>query len=127
VSSRSGLVESNATGACGSTTRAAADRGAQAGSAVTWLRAAARESTGFYAKADATTGREIWRTYLDNVNVSGHWIAVENLNILPNGNVVFAWSTYVALLDGDTGRVLRTTTLPEKARPIRRGNVDEHL
>jgi hypothetical protein len=100
VSSRSGLVESNATGACGSTTRAAADRGAQAGSAVTWLRAAARESTGFYAKADATTGREIWRTYLDNVNVSGHWIAVENLNILPNGNVVFAWSTYVAPIPG---------------------------
>jgi hypothetical protein len=66
----------------------------------------------FVAKADATTGREIWRTYLDNINVSGHWIAVENLNLLPNGNVVFAWSIYVALLDGDTGRVLRTTVLP---------------
>jgi hypothetical protein len=66
----------------------------------------------FVAKADATTGREIWRTYLDNVNVSDHWIAVENLNILPNGNVAFAWSNRVALLDGDTGRVLRTTVLP---------------
>ena len=66
----------------------------------------------FVAKADATTGREIWRTYLDNVNVSRHWIAVENLNILPNGNVVFAWSTFVTMIDGDTGRILRTTTLP---------------
>jgi hypothetical protein len=66
----------------------------------------------FVAKADATTGREIWRTYLDNVNVSGHWIAVENLNILPNGNVVFAWSDYVALIDGDTGRILRMAALP---------------
>jgi hypothetical protein len=66
----------------------------------------------FVAKADAATGREIWRTYLDNINVSGHWIAVENLNILPDGNVVFAWSDYVALLDGDTGRILRTRTLP---------------
>jgi outer membrane protein assembly factor BamB len=66
----------------------------------------------FVAKADATTGKEIWRTYLDNINVSGRWIAVENLNILPNGNIVFGWSDYVALIDGDTGRILRTQTLP---------------
>ena len=66
----------------------------------------------FVAKADAATGREIWRTYLDNVNISNRWIAVENLNILPNGNIVFGWSDYVALLDGDTGRILRTTALP---------------
>jgi hypothetical protein len=45
----------------------------------------------FVAKADATTGREIWRTYLDNGNVSGAWIANTNLNILPNGRVVTAW------------------------------------
>jgi len=66
----------------------------------------------FVAKADASTGRQIWRTYLDNVNVSGHWIAVANLNILPNGNLVFAWSNYVVLLDGDTGAILRANTLP---------------
>jgi len=34
----------------------------------------------FVAKADATTVAQIWRTYLDNANVSGHWIAVENTN-----------------------------------------------
>ena len=66
----------------------------------------------FIAKADATTGREIWRTYLDNGNVSGAWIANTNLNILPDGRVVTAWQNKVALLDGDTGLVLRQATLP---------------
>ena len=44
----------------------------------------------FVAKADATTGKEIWRTYLDNGNASGAWIANTNLNILPNGKIVTA-------------------------------------
>jgi hypothetical protein len=72
----------------------------------------------FIAKADATTGAQIWRTYLDNANVSGHWIAVENLNILPNGNIVAAGANHVALLDGDTGRILRATLLPTGDAPV---------
>lgn len=71
----------------------------------------------FIAKADATTGREIWRTYLDNGNVSGAWIANTNLNILPNGLVVTAWQNKVALLDGDTGLVLKQATLPTGPTP----------
>ena len=71
----------------------------------------------FVAKADATTGREIWRTYLDNGNVSGAWIANTNLNILPNGRVVTAWQNKVALLDGDTGLILKQTTLPTGPTP----------
>jgi hypothetical protein len=72
----------------------------------------------FIAKADATTGREIWRTYLDNANVSGHWIAVSNLNILSSGNIVFAWANRVAVLDGDSGRPLAVQTLPTGSAPI---------
>src|SRR6266436_4130613 len=49
----------------------------------------------FIAKADATTGRQIWRTYLDNGNASGVWIANTNLNILPNGRIVTAWANKV--------------------------------
>lgn len=71
----------------------------------------------FIAKADATTGREIWRTYLDNGNVSGAWIANTNLNILPDGRVVTAWQNKVALLDGDTGLILKVTTLPTGPTP----------
>lgn len=66
----------------------------------------------YIAKADATTGAQIWRTYLDNSNVSGHWFGNANLNILPNGNIPFAWSHFIALLDGDTGEILKTNSLP---------------
>jgi hypothetical protein len=72
----------------------------------------------FVAKVDATTGKEIWRTYLDNANVTGHWIAVENLNILPDGTVVAAGANHVALLDGDTGRILRARLLPTGDAPV---------
>jgi hypothetical protein len=66
----------------------------------------------FVAKADATTGAQIWRTYLDNANLSGQFIATLNLNILANGNVVVSWTNKVALLDGDTGQILTVNTLP---------------
>jgi hypothetical protein len=36
----------------------------------------------YVAKVDPTTGAQIWRTVLDDANVTGHWIAVANLNIL---------------------------------------------
>ena len=61
----------------------------------------------YVAKADATTGAQIWRTYLDNANLSGQFIAALNLNILADGNVVVAWTDKIALLDGDTGRILK--------------------
>jgi len=66
----------------------------------------------YVAKADATTGREIWRTVVENANVSRHWYGGVNLNILPDGNVVFAWENSIALLDGETGLILKRTTLP---------------
>jgi len=72
----------------------------------------------FVAKADATTGKQIWRTYLDNPNASGRWIGNANLNILPSGNIAFAWSHFIALIDGDTGEILKTNSLPPGDAPI---------
>lgn len=72
----------------------------------------------FVAKAAASTGRQIWRTYLDNPNVSGRWIGNANLNILPNGNVAFAWSNQIVLIDGDTGLILKHNILPAGEAPI---------
>ncbi len=72
----------------------------------------------FVAKADATTGKQIWRTYLDNPNASGHWIGNANLNILPNGNIAFAWSHFIVLIDGDTGLILKSNSLPPGEAPI---------
>jgi len=72
----------------------------------------------FVAKANATTGKEIWRTYLDNPNASNRWIGNANLNILDNGNIAFAWSHFIALIDGDTGEILKTNSLPPGDAPV---------
>lgn len=71
----------------------------------------------YVARVDATTGKQIWRTYVENSNVSGHWFGVNNLNILANGLIVTAWSNQIALLDPDTGRILRTGSLPSGEAP----------
>jgi len=72
----------------------------------------------FIAKADATTGRQIWRTYVDNANLSGRWIGNANLNILDNGVIPFAWSNQIILLDADTGLILKHNTLPAGEAPL---------
>jgi len=66
----------------------------------------------FVAKVDATTGKEIWRTYLENGNVSGAWVGAVNLNILPDGNIPIAFGNHLGKLDGDTGRILQHVALP---------------
>ncbi len=71
----------------------------------------------YVARADATTGKQIWRTYLENANASGRWIGNANLNILDNGKIPFAWSNQIVLLDADTGRILKHNTLPTGETP----------
>jgi hypothetical protein len=71
----------------------------------------------YVAKVDPTTGKQIWRTYLENANVSGNWIGVNNLNVLANGQIVTSWSNQIALIDADTGRILKTGTLPSGEAP----------
>lgn len=77
-----------------------------------------RQAGPYIAKANASTGEQIWRTYLDNPNVSARWIGNANLNILPDGNIAFAWSHVIALIDGDTGEILKTNTLPPGEAPL---------
>ncbi len=72
----------------------------------------------FVAKADASTGKQIWSTYFDNLNASGRWIANANLNILENGNIAFAWANQIVLIDGNTGLILKHNTLPAGDTPI---------
>ena len=80
----------------------------------------------FIAKADATTGKQIWRTYVDNPNASGRWIGNANLNILANGNIALAWANQIVLVDGDTGRILKHNTLPTGDCPVEDANF-KHL
>ncbi len=71
----------------------------------------------YVAKANATTGEQIWRTYLDNANASGWLMGNTNLNILDNGKIPVAWSNQIVLLDPDTGEILKHNTLPGGAAP----------
>lgn len=77
------------------------------------------------AKVDATTGREIWRTILENGNVSGAWVGAANLNILPDGNIPIAFGNHLVKLDGDTGRIIQHLALPAGAPP--EGSNFKHL
>ena len=66
----------------------------------------------YLVKADSTTGKEIWRTYVDNANVSRRWIGNGNLNIMEDGHIRFSWSNQIVLIDGDSGQILKHNTLP---------------
>ncbi|MFC3612852.1 hypothetical protein ACFORG_03680 [Lutimaribacter marinistellae] len=77
------------------------------------------------AKVDATTGKEIWRTVLQNANVSGEWTGASNLNITPDGNIPIAFGNHLVKLDGDTGRILKHIDLPADAP--REGSNFKHL
>jgi len=80
----------------------------------------------FVAKVDATTGKEIWRTYLENGNVSGAWVGAANLNILPDGNIPIAFGNHLVKLDGDTGQILQHVALPTGSAPPE-GSNHKHL
>jgi hypothetical protein len=71
----------------------------------------------YLAKADAATGKQIWRTYFDNANASGWFIGNTNLNILDNGNLALSWANNALLVDGDSGLILRITPLPSGETP----------
>jgi hypothetical protein len=80
----------------------------------------------FVARVDATTGKEIWRTYLENGNVSGAWVGAADLNILPDGSIPIAFGNTLVKLDGDTGRILRHVALPTGPAPPE-GSNHKHL
>jgi hypothetical protein len=67
----------------------------------------------FVARIDPITGAQVWRTYVENLNVdSNTFIGGTNLNILANGYIVFAWDHRIVLLDRDTGAIVKERDLP---------------
>jgi hypothetical protein len=67
----------------------------------------------YVARIDPITGEQVWRTYVENLNVDNNTlVGGTNLNILSNGKIVFAWSDRIVLLDRDTGAILKERNLP---------------
>ena len=79
----------------------------------------------YVARVDDTTGKEIWRTVLQNGNVTGEWVGAANLNILPDGTIPISFGNHLVKLDGDTGRILQYVSLPAGAPP--EGSNYKHL
>ena len=79
----------------------------------------------YVAKVNDSTGKEIWRTLLQNGNVTGDWVGAANLNILPDGTIVVAFGNSLVKLDGDTGLILQHLDLPATAP--REGSNFKHL
>ncbi len=78
----------------------------------------------FVAKFDPSTGREIWRTYLQNANVNGQWIAFGSIGIIGDGTIVAAAGPYVWKLNRDGGHILASNTLPVLGSPAEDANYD---
>ncbi len=66
----------------------------------------------YVARIDPISGEQVWRTYLENGNVNDVFVGGTNLNILENGNIVFAWNYKIALLDRATGAIIKARNLP---------------
>jgi hypothetical protein len=80
----------------------------------------------YVAKVDPVTGEQIWRTYLDNANVTVRWIANTNLNILASGKIAESWGNTIVLIAPESGRILKANTLPTGDTPARDANF-KHL
>lgn len=66
----------------------------------------------FVSKLDPISGEEIWRTYVENGNTEEVFVGGTNLNILENGNIAFAWTNKIALLDRNSGAIIKARRLP---------------
>jgi hypothetical protein len=66
----------------------------------------------YVSKFDPSTGAEIWRTYLTNVNASDQWLALGSLAIIADGTLVAAASTWFWKLDRTTGSVIAAVEQP---------------
>jgi hypothetical protein len=71
----------------------------------------------YVARADAAGGKETWRTYFLNGNTQDSWVNAVNLNIMADGQIIFAWQNNIAIIDPETGMVLRQAPLPTGTTP----------
>jgi len=80
----------------------------------------------YIAKCDAASGEQIWRTYVENANVSGKWIGNPNLNFHENGLIIFSWTNQIIQMDPETGLILKSNTIPPGPSPVENVNY-KHL
>ena len=78
----------------------------------------------YIAKFDPSTGKQIWRTYLTNVNTSGQWLALGSLAIIKDGTLAAASGHTFWKLDRGSGIILASQDQPIIGSPATDSNFD---
>ena len=78
----------------------------------------------YVSKFDPSTGKEIWRTWLSNNEISGQWLALGSLAIIKDGTLVAAAGHTFWKLDRQTGDILASQAQPIEGTPAKDHNFD---
>jgi hypothetical protein len=78
----------------------------------------------YVSKFDPSTGKEIWRTYLTNVNTTDQWLALGSLAIIKDGTLVAAASNWFWKLDRKSGALIASQAQPIEGTPASNHNFD---
>lgn len=89
-----------------------------------WAGGVVPGSGQYVSKFNPSTGQQIWRTYLTNVNVSGQWFALGSLAIIKDGTLVAAAGHTFWKLDPATGAILASQEQPIIGSPASDSNFD---
>ena len=89
-----------------------------------WAGGIVPGSTEYISKFDPSTGKEIWRTYVQNVNISNEWLALGSLAIIKDGTLVAAASHTFWKLDRQTGAIIASQQQPTEGVPGNDHNYD---
>ena len=89
-----------------------------------WAGGIVPGGTQYVSRFDPSTGREIWRTYLANVNISEQWFALGSLAIIEDGSIVGAAGHTFWKLDRDSGAIVVSAEQPIEGTPAKDHNFD---
>lgn len=89
-----------------------------------WAGGVVPGSGQYVSRFDPSTGKEAWRTYLSNVNVSGQWLALGSLAIIKDGTLVAAAGHTFWKLARDDGAILASEEQPIVGTPAVDHNFD---
>lgn len=89
-----------------------------------WAGGIVPGATQYISKFNPSTGKEIWRTYLENVNISGQWLALGSLAIIEDGTLIGAAGHTFWKLDRQTGDIIASQKQPIEGTPAIDHNFD---
>ena len=78
----------------------------------------------YVSRFNPSTGQEVWRTYLTNVNTTDQWLALGSLAIIKDGTLVAAASTWFWKLDRASGAIIAAEQQPAEGAPEASHNFD---